>query len=145
MGMRVLRPQQQVAPPPGPVNPPAPGAPPALQAPTTAVGAGAGVPRTTSELRDLLNLRSELSSQLSSAADRREGLAKELASASGANRAGIEARIQLLDQRILQIESEIARTGQLVAAARGSQLQDNTPVNRYLGMNERIIVPIMGM
>ena len=143
--MSVIAPQAQLTPPAQPQNTPAPGGPAPLPAPTTTVGAGLGVPRTTTELRDLRNLRDELSDQLRSAAGRRENLVGELANATGPNKAGIEARIQLLDQRILQIEGEIARTGQLVAAARGSQLVDNSPVTRVFGMNENIVVPVMGM
>ena len=47
---------------------------------------------------------------------RREELVEELEGATGANRAGIEARIKLLDERILQIETDIASTGQLLAS-----------------------------
>jgi hypothetical protein len=72
--------------------------------------------------------RSELSNQLSSAAGRREELVSDLEGATGANRAGIETRIQLLDQRILQIEADIASTGQLIAGARGAGLQPASPI-----------------
>ena len=69
------------------------------------------------EIRAIKNQRSELSDQLISAASRRADLAKELESATGSNRAGIEARIELLDKRILDIESEIASTGRLLVTS----------------------------
>jgi hypothetical protein len=97
---------------------PVPAQPPALRV---------GVPRTREEVRALQSQRNELSNQLQSAAGRREELVEQLENASGANRAGIEARIKLLDERILQIESDIASTGQLLAEARGQILIEDSP------------------
>lgn len=118
-------------------TPPAPPAPPtSTPAPTTVTNTPApvadqsprvGVPRTTEEVRALRNQRSELSSQLNSATNRREELVEQLEGATGASREGIEARIKLLDERILQIESDIASTGQLLAQARGQILVQDTP------------------
>lgn len=109
---------------PAPPASPAPGGPATTPAPTNDLGLFTGVPRTTEELRSLREQRNELSNQLTSAAGRREGLVKDLVGATGANRAGIEARIQQLDQRILQIEGDIASTGKLIAGARGAELID---------------------
>ena len=96
-------------------------------APTNENGLFTGVPRTTEELSALRAQRLELSNQLSSAAGRREELVSDLEGATGANRAGIEARIQQLDQRVLQIEGDIASTGKLIAGARGALLQPASP------------------
>lgn len=115
---------QAPVPPPPPATP-APGGPVTLSAPTSDGGLVTQVPRTASELSALRAQRSELSSQLNSAARRREELVKDLEGATGSNRAGLEGRLQLLDQRILQIEGDIASTGLILASARG-QIQENT-------------------
>lgn len=119
---------QLPVPPAAPATP-APGGPVATPAPTNELGLFTGVPRTTEELGALRAQRNELSNQLSSAAGRREDLVADLEGATGANRTGIEARIQQLDQRILQIEGDIASTGKLIAGARGALLQPGPPSN----------------
>ncbi len=88
-----------------------------------------GVPVSAAEIRALRAKRSELSNQLESAASRRARLSSSLAGREGADRAGIEARISVLDKRIMQLESDIAETGRqltmapasLVASTEGSQ------------------------
>jgi hypothetical protein len=75
------------------------------------------VPRNAPELRALRARRSELSNQLTNVADRRGELLEELERAEGAARPGLEQRIQLLDQRILELETALQRTGELVVAA----------------------------
>ncbi|MEX2180957.1 MAG: hypothetical protein WD771_02865 [Gemmatimonadaceae bacterium] len=81
-----------------------------------------GVPQTMADVLNLRAQRSELSDQVTSAMRRRSNLAKELETASAAERPGLEARIKQLDDRILGIEQEIARTGQLIALAPGEFL-----------------------
>jgi hypothetical protein len=76
-----------------------------------------GVPTTAAEVRALKAQRSELSNQLESAASRRARLSKSLEGKQGADRAGIEARISVLDKRILQLESDIAETGRQLTMA----------------------------
>lgn len=106
-------------------TPPAPPAPPT---PGVAVPGGAGgaaeqvlTPFTATDVASLRHRRSELSNQLISATGRRDDLAKELWTADGAAREGITARIVQLDQRILQIEADIAANGRLLAAVPASQ------------------------
>ncbi len=98
---------------------------PASPAPATTQGPP-GVPQTRAEVQSLRAQRSELSSQLTSAARRRSELAEQLADATPVERAGLEARIAQLDQRILDIEAEIGRTGQLIAQAPGELLTNRT-------------------
>ena len=95
----------------------APPAPPAPPAPV----AGADViqvpsrPLTASEIQAIRERRGELSNQLNSAADRRSNLAEELREASGpVDRAGLEERIRVLDERIVQLETDIATTGRML-------------------------------
>lgn len=100
---------------------PAPSPPATPQAPVVATPAPEArytLPTTRSELRALEQARSDLSRQLTSAADRRAELANDLALADPAARPGLQARIDQLDQRILRIEQDIALTGDLLARSR---------------------------
>ena len=74
-------------------------------------------PLTGREVAALRQRGSELSRQLNSANNRRDQLAAQLEDAEGANKAGIEARIAQLDQRITGIEADIAQNGRLLASA----------------------------
>lgn len=87
------------------------------------------VPTNRAEVRVLQSQRSELSDQLISAANRREELANELAKSADASRPGIQNRIDLLDQRILQIEADIATSGRLLVSAQGTGQEDPSPFN----------------
>ena len=68
-------------------------------------------PTSIAEIQALRSRREELSSQLISAAGRRKSLATELRNASGADKLGLEERIKVLDDRMVQLESDIAVTG----------------------------------
>lgn len=125
---------------------PAPNAPPTLQAPgspaqvpavVTSTGVVLTTPTTRSELSALRSQRSEMSDQLTSAANRREGLAKDLTSAEASARPGIQARIDQLDQRILQLESDIEVSGRLLITGQGTVQGDPSPFNfrRDVDMN----------
>lgn len=97
---------------------PAPPVPPTPQAIIN------GVPRTIGDVQAIRAQRTELSNQLQSAQGRRDEIADALREApSAAEKAGLEARLQLLDGRILQIESDIERTGQLISQAPGELLR----------------------
>ena len=63
--------------------------------------------------------REELSNQLTSATGRRNELAEQIENAEGANKAGLEQRLSVLDQRIVQLESDIAETGRLLTSPQG--------------------------
>ena len=73
-------------------------------------------PLTPSEVASIRARRAELSSQLTSAAGRRDELAAQLEDAQGANRVGLEQRLAVLDNRIVQLESDIAETGRQLTA-----------------------------
>jgi len=75
------------------------------------------LPMTRAEVSALRARRSELSSQLISASGRRRDLAEELRTATGSDRAGLEQRIAVLDERIVQLESDIAETGRQLTGA----------------------------
>jgi hypothetical protein len=75
-------------------------------------------PANPEEMSALRARRDQLSNQLESVADRRSELAQELARTTPeAARPGLEARIALLDQRILQLERDLATTGAQLSAA----------------------------
>jgi hypothetical protein len=76
-----------------------------------------GVPTTRAELNALTMKRGALSDQLQSAASRRKDLAIQLLGSDPSVRGGLEARIKVLDDRIVKLELELARTGELIANA----------------------------
>jgi hypothetical protein len=75
------------------------------------------IPQSRQEVQALRVRRSDLSSQLTSATERRNELAERIKSAEGVDKAGLEQRVALLDRRILQLEADIATTGQALTAA----------------------------
>ena len=76
------------------------------------------VPQTRAEIQAIRSRRSELSSQLNSAEGRRDELAEQIATTpAGPARAGLEARLGVLDRRLAQLESDIAATGRQLTNA----------------------------
>src|SRR5690242_5698304 len=91
------------APPPAAEAPQAPGMPT-----TTPIAAPQSfgqfrVPQTAAEYEMLKAQRAEMSRQVNSVRDRRQGIARQYESATGANRAGLDQQLRVLDERILQI------------------------------------------
>jgi hypothetical protein len=77
-----------------------------------------GVPRTEQEVRALRTARETLSEQMISAQSRRDELVKELREAnSGVDRAGLEQRLVVTDNRLMQLEADLAATGRQLAAS----------------------------
>ena len=113
--------QQTTAP-----TPPPPAPTPPAQSPVAVVTTIDGVPQTVVEVRSLRAQRSELSNQLQSAQRRRNEVVEQLSKSSAAERPGLEARLKLLDERILEIEGEISRTGELIAKTPGNLLSTST-------------------
>jgi hypothetical protein len=76
------------------------------------------IPSTRAEMRELLVQREELSDQLTNVSSRRRNLAEEIRNTGdGPTRAGLEDRLRLLDQRILQLETDLATTGRQLSSA----------------------------
>lgn len=104
------------------------------------------MPRTRAEWNALRQQRSELSDQLTSAASRRRSLANQLVEMpSGAAREGLEARIRILDQRILRLEADIDATGQLITTAPASTLVPPPSPKVLGGMSEESAVILGGL
>lgn len=122
-------PLQQPSVPPPPAPPALPAAPPAPNVVTT--GALAGGTMTRQDVAALRARRSELSDQLESATGRRRSLAEQVRHADGVDKAGLESRLTILDQRIVRIESELDRVGQELASPQAAQFATETrpPVN----------------
>jgi hypothetical protein len=105
-------PQPSAAPPPAPVF--------------TIVGADGQrqtltLPKSRAEVRDLIRQREAISDQLTNVSERRSELSSELqGTGDDVARTGLEQRISLLDKRILQLETDLATTGQQLALAPAS-------------------------
>lgn len=114
--------------------------------------AGADAPRaaTTAALtiEDVIALRarrSELSDQLISAAGRRSSLATELNStADPGARAGLESRIGVLDKRMIQLENDIAQTGQQLSSDAAARVAVTEQANNPMGIDPDIVGPLVG-
>lgn len=84
------------------------------------------IPQTRADVRELKARRSAIADQLENVSSRRGELAIEVRkTVDPASRAGLEDRLRLLDSRILQLETDLATTGQQLAAA-PSQLTAET-------------------
>lgn len=71
------------------------------------------IPRTPAELAILRAQREALSSQIVNVRERRSAIARAYERASGANRAGLEQQLRVLDNRILQLEADLAESGRV--------------------------------
>ena len=120
---------------PPPAPPPTPPTTPTSQAVVVPAQAlTAGVPTSTEEMAALRARRKELSNQLESAAGRRNRLAERLKTADAGERPGLMERIGVLDQRMVQLESDIGLTGRQLTAAPGALLATSADPNRVFGV-----------
>lgn len=119
--------------------------------PPTPVVAGGNPPVATAgalTIQDVIALRarrSELSSQLTSAAGRRRSLAGELKNtADPSARAGLESRIAVLDRRMIQLESDIAQTGQMLSSDAAARVASTEQANSPMGIDPDLVGPLGG-
>lgn len=85
-------------------------------------------PVSAADLAALRSRRTELSNQLTSAQGRRDDLVKELrTSPEGVARTGIEQRMSVIDERIVQIEKDIAANGRELARAPLARAETQAP------------------
>ena len=68
-------------------------------------------PMTVRDIRAIQNRREGLSNQLLSVQSRRKDVAEALKAADPAARPGLQERLAVLDERIVQLERDIASTG----------------------------------
>lgn len=97
------------------------------------------VPRTVQDLAAIRERRSELSNQLTSAAERRAEIAEELKLAEGTVKTGLEQRLALLDKRILQLETDIAETGRQISSAPAGLITASQSPFVELGIDPRMV------
>jgi len=83
-------------------------------------------PMTRQDVLLLQNRRSELSRQLSSATGRRSEVVRDIGRTPN-GREGLEARLKVLDERIVQLEKDISQNGQLLASAPPNLVEETTP------------------
>jgi chromosome segregation ATPase len=108
--------------------PPAPPAAPAIAGGAAGGGSPAVAPVACSDIGSLRQARSELSNQLTSVNDRREELISDLSGAAAVAVPGLQARLQVLDARLVQIEQDIQTTGQqLVNSQRACAVVPSRP------------------
>ena len=102
---------------PGPPTPQGP-APVAITPPPAIVpNLDWPIPRTVQEMSNLRARRAEISNQIENVRDRRTTLARQYEASSGANRAGLEQQLRILDQRLTQLELDLASSGRALTLA----------------------------
>ena len=132
---------QASTPPPITVNPP----PPVFVVPGPQ---GSGpitlqVPRTARDIEALKSRREELSNQLQSVDSRRSKLLTQLQRINDPTAVkGLEARLSLLDARQLQLESDIATTGQLLSSPATQQFATTGQPVFYGGLSSRQVMAL---
>ncbi|MFL5483265.1 MAG: hypothetical protein ACJ8AK_13880 [Gemmatimonadaceae bacterium] len=96
---------------------------PQVKVPTVTVytsdgkGQALRIPKSHEEMNALLARRREISDQLNSVTDRRNTLIEQLRVAPDGAAPGIQGQLNLLDARILQLETDLGTVGREVAAA----------------------------
>ena len=84
------------------------------------------VPQSETDIEALYARRADIRQQLSSLSERRRSLVQEIRSApDGVARTGLETRVSLLDQNIIQYEKELSSISQRLDAAPAELLHDN--------------------
>ena len=101
-------------------------------------------PMTLQDVQLLQARRSELSRQLTSATQRRSEVIRSM-NRSQNGREGLEARLKVLDERIVQIEKDIAQNGQLLASAPPNLVEETTPPSMIGGPGRGIDVTAVSL
>lgn len=98
---------------------PTPPTPPSVIAPSAIVEYGGfRVPQTQEEVAILQAQRARLSDQILNVRDQREAIARQYERSSGASRAGLEQQLQSLDQRLIQLQNDLAESGRALYQSR---------------------------
>lgn len=118
---------------PAPPTPPTPPAPPGATVVSSRVFNY--TPMSAQDVAALKARRSILSDQLQSADSRRKELSRLARSATGADKAGLEQRIGVLDARLARLESDIDETGKLLASAPAALASTREPMVIPFGPN----------
>ena len=108
---------------------------------------GAG-PKTQAEVDALKARRSELSNQLESVDSRRSSLMKQLRTTGDPVAVkGLEARLALLDQRQLQLETDLQQTGQMLSSASAGLITSTSVPARFgsFTTNQSMALSVLGI
>src|SRR4051812_29091441 len=101
----------------------------------------AQIPRTTRDVEALKARREELSNQLQSVDGRRSKLISQLKQTGDPTATqGLEARLSLLDARQLQLESDLATTGQLLSSSAAGQIASTAQPVFYGGLSSKQVM-----
>jgi hypothetical protein len=132
------------------VRAPAPPLPPAAPAANVVSSrAFTYTPMSAQELEALQKRRTLLSDQLRSADGRRKELSRLARDATGADKAGLEQRIGVLDARLARLENDIDETGKLLASAPAALASTREPVTFGYDSNSsskmKDVIPIVSI
>jgi hypothetical protein len=124
--------------------------PPAAPAPNVVSSRALNyTPMTAQDLAALKARRSLLSDQLNSADNRRKELSRLAREATGADKAGLEQRIGVLDARLARLENDIDETGKLIASAPAALASTRQPTTFGYGPNSsnnvREVIPVVAI
>jgi len=75
------------------------------------------IPTTHDEMQQLMSRRSQLADQLDNVTDRRNGIVEQLQVAPNVAQPGLTAQLKVLNDRIVQLETDLAATGRQIASA----------------------------
>jgi hypothetical protein len=100
-------------------------------------------PRTASELEALRSRREELSRQLNSVDSRRQKLLSQLRSNSDPTATkGLQDRLSLLDARQLQLESDLAQTGQQLSSTAAGLIASTSDAPVFAGLGSKQVMAL---
>jgi hypothetical protein len=121
---------------------------PTIQAPKTAGDPYVvATPTTATELRLLRQRRGEISDQIQNVSSRREDIAEQLNDAHPAARPGLQDRLRVLDDRIVQLEKELDVTGLALRNAPAALIASTQAPDPNIFANKIIddVVPIVAI
>jgi len=132
----------QPTPAPTPTPPPAPTF--VVQGPQGGQPYSFTIPRTAAELEALRSRRSEISGQLTNVDGRRQRIIRELKTVTDpVAQKGLQDRLALLDARQLQLETDLATTGQVVQSAAGLGSSSNPDIPFGLRTNQVMALSVL--
>jgi hypothetical protein len=100
-------------------------------------------PTTARDMQALKARREELSNQLQSVDSRRSKLMSQLKSTGDPVAVkGLEDRLALLDQRQLQLESDIQQTGQQMSSAAAGLIASSSDAPRFAGFSQNQVMAL---
>jgi len=85
------------------------------------------VPRTAEEVATIRAQRRELSNQIENVRGRRNSLARAYERADGASKSGLEQQLRILDQRLTQMEADLAESGRALTNSPALEASTGVP------------------